>query len=154
MTRRGMPVPACGMQNDGHGVAIVWDRARVDCPMCRMIIDDAVPIVPGLVMPDPDATPTPVTFGSELPHRTPRVPDGAFFQPTEFAREHPRGRRGETIVRFVAAVLAGAALMTLAALMSRYTDTDPGRPPAHVIVTPHPIPTPGAGFTTMPAAPR
>lgn len=125
--RRGMPVARCGWQNDGHGVAVAWERRFVDCPMCLLMIDD-IPVIgvasAEIVHGD----------GEPLPVRTPKRPDyvpiGAIYHPIEFTGEHPRGRglRHHLWIA-LSAVLAIAALMTIFALFTAYS-RDAGPAPA------------------------
>lgn len=128
--RRGMPVARCGWQNDGHGVAVAWERRFVDCPLCLLELDQI-----------------PVTPGTELPVREPRRPDyvdpGATYVPwpigaPEFQEE--TGRRLNLFQTLAIWTLVVAAVVTVIAISSRWSDTAtrPSHGPRPAVVTPTP----------------
>lgn len=146
--RRGMPVPECGF-DVGQDVVVAWEPRYVDCKVCLEIIFERVtrplniPVVPGPT-PLPRRVPMRAATPAEIDH---------LDTPIEFVYERPRGTRARRkFIEFGAAIVAAVLLMAgasaVAALTDRYNDR-----PAGVRVTPSPMPTPGAGFTTMPARP-
>ena len=123
----GMALPRCGWRNDGHGIAVAWERRFVDCPMCLLIID-SVPVIG-------TAPATIVHSDGELPVRTPRrpdyVPEGHIYVPPEFRIR--RRRRLNVFQCILLWIMLLLVIVTVAALYARWTD-NVGSGPAPVIV--------------------
>jgi hypothetical protein len=120
-TPDGMPVARCGWQNDGHGIAVAWERRFIDCPMCLLMIDSI-----------------PVTPGTEHFMRTPRrpdyVPEGHIYVPPEF-----QPRRPNILGILLLAVMALAAILTVVALVATWKDnvgSSPAPAPLPGVITP------------------
>jgi hypothetical protein len=116
--RRGMPVAMCGFDDDGRGVLTVWDRGRVDCIMCRTLMN-ATPPPPIVAGP-----------GGEIPMRHSRpdyVPAHYAYSPItapEFTDEHPRGHGALRVLLLVFGIVVVSLLFAGAvALLSTHGES-------------------------------
>jgi hypothetical protein len=120
-TPDGMPVARCGWQNDGHGVAVAWERRFIDCPMCLLMLDK-IPTVPG-----------PEVHFMRTPRRPDYVPEGHIYTPPEFRPGRRRLNVFQTIALWIMALLV---LITGIALYARWTDNVGAGSGPVIIVTP------------------
>ena len=127
-TPDGMPVARCGWQNDGHGIAVAWERRFIDCPMCLLMIDQI-----------------PIILGEEhhfmrTPRRPDYVPEGHIYTPSEF-RPHRRLNVFQSLALWIMALLV---IVTAVALYARWTDNVGAGPAPAIVVTPMPYGQPPA----------